>query len=435
MRVIWITHDVFDVFYPYVKGKPTRGRPWIVPLFYNIHCQNDIKLAVVTPIIDGEEQRYEIDDIRYYSIRIGKKGNTVAMNTATVNRYISVINDFHPDIIHVHGTEINFGLLRKYVDEKIPIVCSIQGIIPPCYEYLKFSVANIEINRYRSIKNILGRGGVNYALKKWKRYGHLEKEIFGLNQYFIGRTMWDRAYLAAYNSSATYYHGEELLRSPFYNANWNLDSCERNRIFVSSSEYPLKGFHVMLKAAEILKKKYPNIKIAAPLSSLRKERSKPLDFLISEDYSNYLKKEITRLGLEKNVELMQNLSAEEMANEFKKAHVFALPSFLENSPNALGEALMIGTPTVVAPVGGVTSIVEDEKSTLFFPSGDYVMLAYQIERLFSNEKLALQLSKSGKAIAERRHNVTATTKQYFNIYKDILMKHVKPKEHEDRYKS
>ena len=124
-----------------------------------------------------------------------------------------------------------------------------------------------------------------------------------------------------------------------------------------------------------------------------------------------------------NVILLPRLSAEEMANEFSKAHLFALPSFAENSPNALGEAMLVGTPSVAAPVGGVLSIVKNEESALIFPAGDYAMLAHQIDRIFENDELANKLSVNAKLIALKRHDVAKTTTQYINIYKDIIRLH------------
>ena len=423
MRILWITNDIFEIFSPFVKGKPTKGGSWIAPLFYSIFNQENVKLGSITPVIAGEAQKQEIDQVIYYSIPIKKNGNKAVMSKKVAQEYLSATNDFQPDIIHIHGTERNFGLLRKYIDATIPIVCSIQGMIPPCLEYFKYSVANINFKKYRSIKNRVGRGGIQNALRKWGEYSVIEKEIFKLNQYFIGRTAWDKAYVFAFNPAASYYHGEELLRAPFYETTWDIQACERHRVFISSSAEPLKGLHILLKAAGILKRKYPDIKIVAPLSSLRQHSSKFIDFLISEDYNNYLKEEVNRLGLQNNILLLKKLGAKEMADEFRKAHVFALPSFIENSPNALGEAMMIGTPSVVAPVGGVLSIVKDEKSTLFFPAGDYVMLACQIDRLFSDDILAKKISENGRVIAQKRHNITDSTQQYMDVYADIIKKH------------
>ena len=425
MRVIWVTHDVFDVFSPFVKGKPTKGGSWIAPLFYSIKDLKNIKLASITPVVDGMEQKQEIDNVTYYSIGIQKGDNVSNMSKSLVNKYLWAINDFHPDVIHIHGIEKNFALLRKYVDVRIPIVCSIQGIISPCIEYLKYSIANINIKKFKSIKNRVGRGGVSYILRKWKEYSLIEKEIFKLNKYFIGRTDWDKAQLSAMNADAFYFHGEELLRSPFYDHEWEINKCERNRIFVSSAQYPIKGFHVLLHAVAILKEKYPDVKVIAPLSAIKKKYSRFKDFLFAEDYSNYLKNEIKKLNLEENIIMLKRLTAEEMAMEYKKAHVFVLPSFIENSPNSLGEAMMVGTPSVVAPVGGVTSIVKDYESSLYFRAGDYAVLAYQINRLFTDDVLAQNISKKAKNIALKRHNVSQTTEQYCTIYSEIINRYEK----------
>lgn len=423
MRILWITHDLFECFLPYVKGNPTKGGSWIAPLFYSMKEQSGVKLGSVTPVVNGESQQKEIDGIAYYSIPMKKKENTKDMSEEQASGYLWAINDFKPDIIHVHGTEKNFGLLRKYVNANIPIVCSIQGIILPYYDSLKFSVAAIDIEKYRSLKNRLGRGGVNFTLKKWEHYSLIEREIYRINNYFIGRTTWDKAQLMSLNPGAAYFHGEELLRAEFYTQRWEIDRCERHRIFVSSAAYPIKGFHVLLKAAAMLKQEYPDIKVIAPLATINMSSSLLRDYLINEDYANYLKRMIKELGMEDNVIFKTRLSSAEMALEYSKAHVFALPSFIENSPNSLGESMMIGVPSIAASVGGVPDIVKDNESSLLFSPGDYASLAYQIRRIFSDDTLAMKMSRKAQNIAQRRHNIADTTQQYLAAYFQIIEQH------------
>jgi glycosyltransferase involved in cell wall biosynthesis len=432
LRILWITHDVFERFHPYVTGKPTTGGSWIAPLFYGIKNLQGVKLGSVTPVINGEAQKKVLEDINYYSIRITKKENNKKMSGSLASKYLWVINDFKPDIIHVHGTENNFGLLRDYVDSHVPIVCSIQGIINPYYEYLKFSIAAINIGKFRTLKNRMGYNGVRAILRKWKKYGFIEREIYRKNIYFVGRTFWDKAQVKGMNPEANYFHGEELLRSPFYTTFWNLKRCERHRIFISSAAYPIKGFHVLLRALALLKDKYPTVKVVAPLSSINMKSSKLKDFLIAEDYNNYLKYEIKRLKLENNIIFLERLTAEEMASQYSKAHVFVLPSFIENSPNSLGESMIIGTPTVVSPVGGITSIVGDNESSLLFPSGDHAALAFQIDRIFSDDNLAEKISQNARGIALQRHDVKQATMQYYNIYSEIIKLHNESLTHTSR---
>ncbi len=423
MRILWITNNVFEPFYPFAKGRPSRSSPWTASLFFSLYKERDIQLGSIATVLKGKYQKELINNVIYYSIPFKVGELNTHLNKKLIADFQLAISDFQPDVIHIHGVERSYGLIREFVDKQIPIVCSIQGLINPYYMFLKQSASTLNLNRYKSLKNWLGRGGFNGNIKHWKKYIVVEKEILEMNHYFIGRTLWDKSQVAAFNSSAHYFHGEELLRPVFFTKAWSLKNIKRHRIFISSASYSIKGFHILLEATAILKKKYPYIQIVSPLSSINLNSNKLLGYIKTEDYSNYLKSQIQRLGLKSNVVLLQKLTGEEMAEEFCKAHVFALPSFAENSPNSLGEAMLIGTPSVVSPVGGVLSIVKDEESALVFPAGDYAMLAHQIDRIFENDELANKLSMNAKSIALKRHDVANTTTQYLNIYKDIIRLH------------
>jgi DNA modification methylase len=68
-------------------------------------------------------------------------------------------------------------------------------------------------------------------------------------------------------------------------------------------------------------------------------------------------------------------------------------------------------------------MVKNEESSLFFPSGDAAMLAFQIDRIFSDDELAVKLSQEAKIIALKRHDIVETTNQYMNIYAEIIKNH------------
>ena len=50
-----------------------------------------------------------------------------------------------------------------------------------------------------------------------------------------------------------------------------------------------------------------------------------------------------------------------MKDRFLKSHMYLCPSAIENSPNSLGEAMLLGVPCVAADVGGISSIFENGK--------------------------------------------------------------------------
>ena len=106
------------------------------------------------------------------------------------------IKNFNPDIIHVFGTESNFGLLNKYTS--IPIVIHLQGILNP---YL-----NAYFPPNKSIFNYI----FNYSVLK--SYFHLklktprEIKIIKNNKFFIGRTAWDYSVVKLINNKIKYFH-------------------------------------------------------------------------------------------------------------------------------------------------------------------------------------------------------------------------------------
>ena len=178
MKVLWIAHDVLPEFAPYVFGHYTRGGSWVAPLFYALARHEGIDLGIITPVVGGKYQHQNIAGLDYFSIPIRKGGNVVDLSSDLLRNYLSVITEFQPDLIHIHGIEKNFGLLRKFIMGSIPIVCSIQGIITSYIHYLRQAEANIDRFRFKSLRTLLGFGaGMNCQLIEWKRYALIEKEI------------------------------------------------------------------------------------------------------------------------------------------------------------------------------------------------------------------------------------------------------------------
>ena len=144
MRILWITWGPFEPFRRFIiKGRPEKSSSWTSPLFFTLSKDENIELGSIVPVINGVYQKKDIDNIIYYSIPIKAGANYNFLSKELIKEYQRVIDEFKPDLIHVHGVEVNFGLLREYIDPDIPIVCSIQGIINPYYDFLEYSVATL----------------------------------------------------------------------------------------------------------------------------------------------------------------------------------------------------------------------------------------------------------------------------------------------------
>jgi glycosyltransferase involved in cell wall biosynthesis len=136
-------------------------------------------------------------------------------------------------------------------------------------------------------------------------------------------------------------------------------------------------------------------------------------------YYRYLTDLIDELGLGANVTAFPSLSEAQVREELETAHVFALPSLIENSTNSLAEAMLCGTPCVCSYCGGVPSMVEDGYSAIFCPPGDETLLAAAIRCVFEDPDLAESIGASARLTARARHHEETIVDTMNRIYADI----------------
>jgi glycosyltransferase involved in cell wall biosynthesis len=110
----------------------------------------------------------------------------------------------------------------------------------------------------------------------------------------------------------------------------------------------------------------------------------------------------------------------QIAEEVARASAFVLPSHMENSPNALCEAMLVGAPCVAAFVGGVPSLVRDGVEGLLYHDADPYALAGKIDRLLGDPALAVRLGARARETALRRHDPQRVAQQAVDAYRDVL---------------
>ena len=323
-----------------------------------------------------------------------------------------LVKQWKPDLIHIHGTEAAYGLLTARDMIKCPTIISLQGLLGPYSEwYYYFGNRSLrEIIRMHRWQEILAMRGHLMGFWNIKKMAKREWEIIAGNHYFMGRTAWDRAYINALNPAAQYFYGSEMLRDAFWQKRWNIGQARRHRIiFTNAGGYPRKGTEILLNAIKLLKPQFSDIEIA--IAGGISHRS---------GYGRYIRSCIEELG-HTAVELGP-LSAEEMVSELINSHVFVSPSFIDNSPNSVCEAQLLGMPVVSTYTGGVPSLIEEGQTGLFFPTGDAPMLASKLRDVFEDDSLAIKLGVQAHEVAVKRHDPDTIIQQVVTAYEDILGK-------------
>jgi glycosyltransferase involved in cell wall biosynthesis len=199
-----------------------------------------------------------------------------------------------------------------------------------------------------------------------------------------------------------------------------MGQIQRHSIFIGNASSPRKGAHFVLHALAQLKQEYPDLKLyIAGLPPVRGARTRWKNLI---GYPAYLRQLIETLGLSAHVEFTGVVDAERMAQLMCNAHLLVMASVIENSPNTLGEAMILGLPVVSAYTGGAPDMAQPGEEALFYRDDDPQVLAFQIKRIFDDDDLALRLSKSAQRRALKTHDPDDNLGKMLAIYGGILQR-------------
>ncbi|RJR26636.1 glycosyltransferase [candidate division WWE3 bacterium] len=418
MKILWCVNILLPDVAKAIGAPLTPLGGWMVSLSSDLAKIDGINLAVATIYSGNELKRIEVNNITYYLIPGGQKAMLEKGSEKLKDYWREVTGDFKPDLLHLHGTEYAHGLALLMACPDIPSVVSIQGLLGVIEKYYYAGMEFSDVFLHSSFRDIIKLDPLWNNRRSFRKRAVFEREILRKVRHVIGRTTWDYSNVKAVNPSIKYHHCDESLRDPFYRNKWDVSKVQRHSIFTTQAGYPIKGFHVLLKAVAILKRDYPDIQVFTAgqnlLGNSFKERLK------APGYALYIKRLIKNLRLEDNVVFTGMLDAEGVVDRLMKTHVFVVPSAVENGCNALHEAMLIGVPSIAAFSGGMTDMMTHKVNGFMYPFMEEAMLAEYIRRIFESDELALQFSQAGRESAHNRHDRRKITDTMVGIYRDII---------------
>ena len=131
-------------------------------------------------------------------------------------------------------------------------------------------------------------------------------------------------------------------------------------------------------------------------------------------------RELTRrYGLEQEVRFLGVLDRAAVAQRYREADLFTLPSSAEAFGNVFAEALASGLPIVATNVGGIPELVEHGTNGLLVAPGDLERLAGAIRYLADDPELRRDIAGRNRAKAESSLDWAQVTRRYLSIYQAI----------------
>jgi glycosyltransferase involved in cell wall biosynthesis len=126
-----------------------------------------------------------------------------------------------------------------------------------------------------------------------------------------------------------------------------------------------------------------------------------------------------QVGVAQDVRFLGPLSRAEVAERYREADLFTLPSSAEAFGNVFAEALASGLPIVGSATGGIPDLVEHGSNGLLVPPGDVNALAGAIRYLADDPELRTEMTLRNRAKAEATLEWAQVTRRYLSIYEAI----------------
>ncbi len=395
--ILWTSNIDLPVVAEDLGLNPTPFGGWLSLMTSRLAQRPEFRIGVAMRSEASSFRQVEKDGITYFALPQQRDRFDVAQ--ADVSK---VLSEFSPDILHVEGGEMRHA--RRFLSTWTgPRLLSMQGVLNG---YANYELGFLPIvSMLNPLRPRIMLTALALLLQRQRQFlPRLASERVAMRSadHIMGRTLWDRAQAKALSPDARYHHCARILRDVFYTSAWAGVDCERFSIFIGNGAASRKGAHIAVRALAHLLRDFPEATLhiagqdprSLPWKSLKRHVGYPV----------YLLDLIRMLGVEGNVRFTGVLSAQKMADRMGRSHVCLMASIIENSPNTLGEAMILGVPTVSAYAGGAPSMARDEVEALFYRPDDPAMLAFQIRRIFEDPALAERLSKAARARALETHD-------------------------------
>jgi glycosyltransferase involved in cell wall biosynthesis len=416
LRILFLAFAEQDSFTEFFNN-PKTGLSWVDAFLDEFGKSESTSIAIGLPVANGNFQKGHKKNILIYGLPNPEEKSilkkvykrlTHSGENLKINDYISqVINDFAPDIIQIFGSENPFGLIAKHQNK--PVVIHIQGSVVVVLGKWFTGISKWQQFKYSSLKSLILMHGNYHGFITFKKRAAVEKIILRNCHYFMGRTNFDKRIVSLLSPNSTYFHCEEFIRKEFFENRWNF-SLNQEIICTSilkGTSY--KGIDLLIEVMLILKK-YSNFYFKFKICGV--SENEEIVKIIKKKY----KKEFSSL----DIEFLGKLTADELVTQLSNSNFYIHPSYIENSPNSVCEAMALGVPVISTNVGGINSLITDKIEGILVQEGEPYSLAAAIIELIKDYDYAKLLGKNARDRAIDRHNPSEIVGRLLEIYKAIL---------------
>ena len=418
MKILWLVNIVMPELADHLGQKPSVFGGWLSGAM-NAVRQAGHELVVCTTEPRRDIHRCDVSGVRYYVVPSGAVEEMKA-------HFRSILQQEVPDVIHIYGTEFEQCLAMAECTDVDRTVVQIQGAMTYLKDvvYAGLSERLCRDSWLHKLLRRLHKGGQSIDLQKqsFEQRAIVERKVLSRAKYIIGGSAWGNVVAKSINPDCTTFDCNLILRDSFYaDERWSLESCERHSIYILFS-YPIKGFHKFLDALPLILQQYPDTMVYVVANQLPIRHYSGLKRKIQDaapDYNWLIQKQIEDHNLQNHLKFLGHLSESQVKERMLKSNVFISASAMENQSTSLGEAMILGVPSVASCVGAMLEMINHGEDGFLYPFNEPYLLADAVCKIFADRNLAVQFSQKGHDHAARTYDRELNARNLLRMYEQV----------------
>lgn len=413
MKILWLVNIIMPELAQHLGRKPSVFGGWLTGAMQAVRGAGH-QLVICTT---GQEDlgRYETGGVTYY------------ICSADMQSMKQILEAEQPDVVHIYGTEFAQSWAMSQAADPTKTLVTIQGAMA-CLKDVVYAEIPERIcrdNLLHRFLRLVHRGGESMELQKrsFEKRAVTEQQVLTRAKYINGGSEWGNSVARTLHPGCEPLSCGLILRDEFYTGvRWSLEKCEKHSIYILFS-YPIKGFHKFLEAFRVIVARYPDAKayVVGSVLPIRQYRGlKRIVMNTAQDYNWYVQQRIEDYGLWEHIRFLGTLDASVVKAQMLRSHVFVSASAMENQSTSLGEAMMLGVPSVASSVGAIPEMIDDGADGFLYPFDDTRLLADRILRIFEDDALAQRISVGGHLHAARTYDRKENARRLLEMYDTIV---------------
>ncbi|MBI3812842.1 MAG: glycosyltransferase family 4 protein [Nitrospinae bacterium] len=174
----------------------------------------------------------------------------------------------------------------------------------------------------------------------------------------------------------------------------------------------LKGAHIFAEAIPIILR---DVHDASFVMVGRDTNTGPDNSSMESYIKNIIPQEI-----QNRVIFTGNVERTALVDYYRESDVCVVPSFYENFPNTVLEAMSCGKAVVASNTGGIPEVIEDGVSGLLAKTGDARDFAEKIIGLLEDDTLRENMGANARKRIEERYAKNVVAREVENVYRELI---------------